>query len=88
MGVLRLNLNWNYDALLEQANEHRTIRQMLGHAHDDRQRYALQTLNDNVRLLTPELLEEINRIVVTAGHTLVKKNCKRAPEMPRRFLCR
>jgi hypothetical protein len=30
-GVLRLNLNWDYDRLLEMVNRHRTIREMLGH---------------------------------------------------------
>jgi IS5 family transposase len=31
MGVLRLNLNWDYDRLLEMVNHHHTIREMLGH---------------------------------------------------------
>ena len=34
----------------------------------------MQTLKDNVSLLTPELLMQINDIVVVAGHNLVKKN--------------
>lgn len=74
MGVLRLDLNWDYDRLHEQANNHRTIRQMLGHTDFfDTHEYHLQTLKDNVRLLTPELLDEINQVVVTAGQGLVKK---------------
>ncbi|MHB1590486.1 MAG: hypothetical protein ACYCTW_02990 [Sulfuricella sp.] len=35
--------------------------------------YHYQTLKDNVVLLTPELLDKINQIVVSAGHALVKK---------------
>lgn len=31
-GVLRLDLNWDHDRLQEQVNNHRTIRQMLGHS--------------------------------------------------------
>ena len=31
MGTLRLNCNWNYDTLKEMADNHLTIRQMLGH---------------------------------------------------------
>ena len=74
MGVLRLDLNWDYDRLHEQVNQHKTIRQMLGHADFfDTHEYALQTLKDNVRLLTPELLDGINQIIVTGGHALVKK---------------
>lgn len=74
LGVLRLNLNWDYDRLKEMANNHRTIRQMLGHGFNDYQHeYKLQTLKDNVSLLTPEILDKINIVVVTEGHNLVKK---------------
>jgi IS5 family transposase len=73
-GVLRLNLNWDYDRLHEMANNHRKIRQMLGHGLlDDDYEYKLQTLKDNVYKLTPEILDKINQVVVHAGHTLVKK---------------
>jgi hypothetical protein len=89
MGVLRLDLNWDYDRLQEQVNHHRTIRQMLGHADFfDTQEYALQTLKDNVRLLTPELLDDINQIVVTGGHALVKKKRNRKAAWSLRLLCR
>mgnify|MGYP006883084066 FL=1 len=74
MGTLRLNLNWDYDRLLEMVNNHRTIREMLGHGlHDEDEPYKLQTLKDNVRLLTPELLDQINQLVVGAGHLVLKK---------------
>ena len=74
MGVLRLNLNWDYDRLGEMVNEHRTIRQILGHGVvDDGARYSVQTLKDNVSLLTPEIVDRINQVVVTAGHQLGKK---------------
>jgi hemerythrin-like domain-containing protein len=56
------------------ANNHKTIRQMLGHGlADDELRYELQTLKDNVKLLTPELLDQINQVAVKAGHGLLKK---------------
>ncbi len=78
LGVLRLNLNWDYDRLHEMVHQHRTIRQMLGHGlSDDGERYHLQTLKDNVSLLTPEILDRINQIVVKAGHALVKKTKRR-----------
>ncbi len=74
MGVLRLDLSWDYDRLHEQVNNHRTIQQMLGHTDlFDPHYYHLQTLKDNVCLLTPELLDKINQVIVTAGHDLVKK---------------
>lgn len=77
MGVLRLNLNCDYDRLQELVNNHKTIRQMLGHGmFNEKEEYKLQTLKDNVGSLTPELLDEINQIVVHTGHNLLKKNEK------------
>ena len=73
LGVLRLNLNWNYDRLQEMANQHSTIRQMLGHGFDDSEQYKLQTIKDNISLFTPELLNKINAVVVAAGHDVVGK---------------
>ena len=76
LGTLRLNCNWDYDKVQEMANQHSTLRQMLGHAFMDQSyQYPIQTIKDNVRLLTPEVLDEINQVVLKAGHNLVKKNC-------------
>ena len=75
LGVLRLDLNIDYDRLLELSNQHRTLRQMLGHGlFDENKVYAYQTLVDNVGLLTPELLDKLNQIIVEGGHILVKKH--------------
>lgn len=74
MGVLRLSLNCDYDRLHNLVNNHRTIRQILGHGiADDGKPYNLQTLKDNVALLTPEILDRVNQAVVKAGHELIKK---------------
>lgn len=74
LGVLRLGLNADFDRIHELANEHGKLRQMLGHGDlIDKTEYKLQTLKDNLRLFTPELLDRINREVVGAGHVLVKK---------------
>lgn len=62
-GVIRLDLNCDYDRLLELVNHHDTLREMLGHAAFNDTTYSLQTLKDNVRLLTPELLDEISQII-------------------------
>ncbi|MBA7583084.1 ISNCY family transposase ISMags1 [subsurface metagenome] len=72
LGTLRLNCNWDYDKLQEIANHHDTVRQMLGHGvEDDAEKYALQTLKDNVSLFTPEVLDKINKVVVKEGHKVV-----------------
>lgn len=74
LGVLKLDLNCDYDRLRELANEHGTIRQILGHGdYFDKKEYELQTLKDNVCLLTPEILSKINILVVKEGHKLLNK---------------
>src|SRR5665648_153724 len=72
-GVIRLDLNCDYDRLHELVNHHNTLREMLGHGAFDDVSYHFQTLKDNVSLLTPELLDEINQLVSQAGHGLIKK---------------
>ncbi len=74
LGTLRLGLNCDYDRLHDLANEHKTIRAMLGHSDwQEDNHYSLQALKDNVMLLSEEMLLEINKIVVSSGHALVKK---------------
>ena len=74
LGVLRLGMNCDYDRLHDLANEHKTIRAMLGHSSwEDEYHYSLQTIKDNVGLLSEAMLQEMNVIVVKAGHNLVKK---------------
>ena len=77
LGTVRLNCDWDYDKLREMADNHKTLRQMLGHGIDEEEkRYPLQTLKDNVALLTPEVLDRINQVVVQSGHKLVRNKKK------------
>jgi hypothetical protein len=46
---------------------------MLGHEIIDDKIYPLQTLKDNISLLTPDILDKINTIVIEAGHKLLVK---------------
>lgn len=72
LGALRLGLNADYDRILELANQHRTLREMLGHGcFDADQRYCLQTLKDNLELLTPKVMARINVEVIQAGYRLL-----------------
>jgi len=72
LGTVRLNCNWDFDKVHDMANNHDKIRRMLEQREKDfDSTYALQTIKDNVSLLTPEILDEINQIVVQAGHSLV-----------------
>lgn len=53
LGTLRLNCNWDYDKLHNIANNHKTVREFLGHSIVEfdqtipLQTYALQTLKEN-----------------------------------------
>ena len=74
LGTLRLNCNWDYDKLHDIANNHKRVREMLGHGTMDADyQYALQTLKDNISLFTPDILDKINQIVVHFGHKIAGK---------------
>jgi len=78
LGVLRLGINTDYDRLHELSNQHKTVRQFLGHSDwYDETTYSQQQLRINLRLFTPEILDQINQAVVRSGHVLVKKKPKR-----------
>ncbi len=71
LGVVKLALNCDFDRLHELVNNHLTLRQMLGHSGLDAgeaTKYSLQTIIDNVSLLSAEALQEINQVVVECGH--------------------
>jgi IS5 family transposase len=72
LATLRLNCDWNYDTLKEMADNHFNIRQMLGKSFLNWDKpYSLQTLKDNVSLLTPEILGQISQRVVQRGHQVL-----------------
>lgn len=73
LGTVRTAINADYDRLHELADNHLQIRQMMNIGTYDEAKFNLQTIKDNVQLLTPEMLEKINNIVVASGHKLVKK---------------
>ena len=77
LSLVRLNLNIDYDFLLDHANEHLTLRGIMGVGRSDfkeGKEYHEQTLRDNVGLLTEEILRELNEVIVEASHGVIKKN--------------
>ncbi len=81
LATLKQGIRCDYDRLQDLANRHGTVREMLGHSGlDDHHRYEHRTLVRNVSLLTPELLNKINELVVKAGHALFGQE----PEAPLR----
>ena len=75
LGVLKQGLDGcDFDRLQTIADEMTNVRLMLGHDQfTDNTRYDMQTLVSNVALLTPELLQSINQLVIEEGHSLVGK---------------
>ena len=85
LGTLRLVTHCDYDRLKELANEHGTLRNMLGHGPYCTYSYHIQTLQDNISHFTPEILDLVNQVVVGAGHELVKKKKNRYMAVPIRL---
>jgi len=82
LGVVRLNLNVDYDRLHYMSNYDEKLRGILGvnRVSGDwkmRKEYKLQTIKDNVRLLDEETIAQINLLIVSAGHALKKKRKRR-----------
>jgi len=74
LGTLRLSCNWDYDKLMDIANNHKTLRLMLGHSSVlDDYHYPLQTLRDNLSLFTLEVLDRINQVVLQHGYDIIGK---------------
>ncbi len=70
VACLRVNCNWDFDKIREMANQHHSIRLMLGHGLFDEYCYSLQSIKDNFALLTPTVINQLNQLVVQAGHGL------------------
>jgi hypothetical protein len=73
LAAVRLGGDYDYDALQDLAENHRTLRQILGVADeavgpDHPPPYSWQRLRDNLCLLRPETIEQINHLLVSVGH--------------------
>lgn len=76
LGTVKLNLNIDYDELHDLTNQHNALRGILGIQRSDfreGQKYSLQSLKDNVRLLDEQTIYEIVDLIAQAGHELIKK---------------
>jgi len=73
LGSVRLCKKYDFDELIDAADNHNKIREMLGHPAEDRSTYDYETVRRNIQLFTDETLAEINQIVVNAEHKVVLK---------------
>ena len=79
LAQVRLCLNLSYDVLHNLANNHITLRQILGIEKSfgyDRVEFSYQNIYDNITMLSDELIAEINVIVLEFGHKEVFKKKK------------
>ena len=74
LGVIRMTLDVNYDRLHYIANYDSLSRQLLGQpAFDMTLEFKLSTIKENIPLLSEELLTQINAVIASHGHKLIKK---------------
>ena len=78
LAVVRHACGTNWDTLETWANHHELLRRVMGvHAtafiEDEKLEFNYQTILDNVSLIDEDLLQQINLLVVDAGHKLLKK---------------
>ena len=72
LGVLKMAIHCTFDRLGSLADRHSNVRKMLGHMDfGDNQKYPVEILVDNVSLLTEDVLERINEVVLPFGHRVL-----------------
>ncbi len=82
LAQVRMCLNTSYEWVHDLANNHFSIRWLMGVETDfgyEKIQYSYQRIYDNVSLLPDEALKELNAIVVEFGHNKVFKKKKRQP---------
>ena len=78
LAAVRLGCNLDYDKLQNLAEEHRALRQMMGIGDwDERTDFSWRRIRDNVCLLQPATIEQINHLVVAEGHRHEPEAAKR-----------
>jgi hypothetical protein len=75
LAVVRLCLDTNYDRLHLLANYDKLLRSILGveTTFGEAKQYSLQSIKDNIGLLDEQTINQINTVVIKAGHSIKKK---------------
>jgi transposase, IS5 family len=72
LAAVRLGCNFDFDKLQDLAEQHRTLRLMMGIGDwEDKTDFDWRRIRDNLCLLRPQTLQQINHVIVAAGHELV-----------------
>jgi len=83
LGVVRLTLGTNYDRLEHIANYDSLVREILGIKDKfgkEKKQYSTTSLKENIRYIDESFLVKVNEIIVTAGHSLLKKKMGPKPK--------
>ncbi len=75
LAAARLGCNLDYDKLQDLAENHRSLRQIMGIGdwQEEEVDFDWRRIEDNVRKLRPETLKKLNALIVRAGHQLEPK---------------
>lgn len=76
LSQVRLCMNISYEVLHDLANNHHTMRELMGVEYEfgyDRIMFGYQNIYDNVSSLSDELIKEINSVIIEFGHKEVFK---------------
>jgi IS5 family transposase len=74
LAAARLGCNLDYDKLQDLAENHRSLRQIMGIGNwEDEVDFDWRRIEDNLNKLRPETLKKINELIVGAGHVLRPK---------------
>jgi transposase, IS5 family len=72
LAAVRLGCNLDYDRLQNLAEEHRSLRLIMGvGGWEDDISFDWRCLRDNITLLSPDTIERLNHRIVAEGHRLV-----------------
>jgi len=72
LAAVRLGCNLNYDRLQDLAEQHRSLRMMMGIGDwDDETNFGWRRIRDNICLLQPATIEQISHLIVREGQRLV-----------------
>jgi hypothetical protein len=77
LGAVRLGCDLDYDRLQNLAEEHRSLRRIMGiDGWCDEPSFDWRCLRDNITLLSPDTIERLNHLIVAEGHRLAPEAAK------------
>ena len=73
LAATRLGCDFTYDQLQDLAENHRNLRAIMGVGDCDETEFNGKTIRNNICLLRPETIAQVNHALVSAGHAIEPK---------------